>query len=250
MADVNNRGVRIHYEVTGSGAPLVLQHGWTNSLEYWRDFGFVEGLADDYQLILIDARGHGASDIPTNAEAYDTKTMAGDILAVLDDLGVEKTHFFGYSMGGRIGFDLAASSPERLRSMIIGGAHPYAVNFSRARENIRNGTAAIAAGWEAAHAPLSDKAKQALLNHDLMPLRACMSHDRQDISSSLSAIPCLTFVGESDFFYKDMKAWADSASHVSFFSLPELNHLQAWARSDLTLPRIKEFLASVSKTID
>ena len=81
-----NKGVRIHYEIVSSGPPLVLQHGWANSLEYWRDFGYTEVLKKDYKLILIDARGHGKSDIPKNPEVYDTSFMAYDVIAVLDHL--------------------------------------------------------------------------------------------------------------------------------------------------------------------
>ena len=57
-----NQGVRIHYRIEGDGQPLVLQHGFTDSLETWYETGYVEGPKTDYRLILIDARGHGASD--------------------------------------------------------------------------------------------------------------------------------------------------------------------------------------------
>jgi len=61
-------------------------------------------LKDDYQLILIDARGHGASDKPHDPEAYRTETMVADVVSVLNDLNIEKAHFLGYSMGGQIGW--------------------------------------------------------------------------------------------------------------------------------------------------
>src|SRR5688500_7872208 len=63
-------GLRIQYEVTGNGEPLVLYHGLTGSGERWRDTGYVTGLADAYRLILIDARGHGGSDKPHVQVAY------------------------------------------------------------------------------------------------------------------------------------------------------------------------------------
>ena len=77
MPFVNNDGVRIHYHVEGNGPPLVLMHGWSNSLEYWRDFDYVDELKSDYRLILVYARGHGRSNVPRPNEAYDTKLMAG-----------------------------------------------------------------------------------------------------------------------------------------------------------------------------
>ncbi|MCH7787371.1 MAG: alpha/beta fold hydrolase, partial [Chloroflexi bacterium] len=62
MPYADNNGVKIHYEVEGEGPPLVLQHGFTRSLQGWRDNGYVTALKDDYKLIMVDSRGHGASD--------------------------------------------------------------------------------------------------------------------------------------------------------------------------------------------
>ena len=70
MLHTINDGLRIHYEVVGSGSPLVLYHGLTGSGQRWRDTGYVAGLVEDYRLILIDARGHGESDKPHDQEAY------------------------------------------------------------------------------------------------------------------------------------------------------------------------------------
>lgn len=56
--------------------------------------------------------------------AYDVRLMAGDALAVLDACAVERTHFWGYSMGGRVGFQIASDAPQRLRSLILGGTSP------------------------------------------------------------------------------------------------------------------------------
>jgi pimeloyl-ACP methyl ester carboxylesterase len=64
MPYATNDGVCIHYQEEGSGPPLVLLHGFTLSLEHWRDSGYVTALRDDSRLILMDPRGHGASDKP------------------------------------------------------------------------------------------------------------------------------------------------------------------------------------------
>jgi pimeloyl-ACP methyl ester carboxylesterase len=125
MPYANNRGIRIHYEVEGQGPPLVLQHGLSGYLDRWREFGQVEGLKNDYQLVLVDARGHGDSDKPHHTEAYQLELMVGDVVAVLDDLGISKAHYFGYSMGGRIGLGIAKHAHERFHSLILGGASPY-----------------------------------------------------------------------------------------------------------------------------
>src|SRR2546428_8812553 len=150
---VTNQNVRIHYQIEGElGPPLVLQHGFSNSLETWYYAGYVQALQHDYQLILIDARGHGASDKPHDPEAYVLQSRAGDIVAVLDHLHITHAYFFGYSMGGWIGFGLAQYAPERFHALIIGGSHPYARSMDPQRQILRKaleqGKEAFVAGVE------------------------------------------------------------------------------------------------------
>jgi len=247
MPYIENNGVRIYYEIEGKGPPLVLQHGWSNSLEYWRDFGYIEPLKEDYRLILIDARGHGNSDIPNDPEAYEMDLMAEDVIAVLDHLNIGKAHFLGYSSGGWIAFHLAKIAPERFTSFIIGGAHPYAESLVFARELINRGMDAFISIWDEAGAPLSEKVRENLLNHELFPLVACVSKDRPDMSSVLHkmTMPCLIYAGENDFRYEGVKECAENMANGIFVSLPGLDHLEAQVRSDLMLPHIRKFLEGI-----
>ncbi len=68
MPYVRSQGLRIHYHVEGHGPPLVCQHGFGDSLESWYELGYVDALKDEYRLILIDARGHGASGCPYHCQ--------------------------------------------------------------------------------------------------------------------------------------------------------------------------------------
>jgi pimeloyl-ACP methyl ester carboxylesterase len=124
MPFADNQGVRIHYEVEGKGPPLVLQHGFSDSVQTWYDLGYVDALKLDYRLILVDARGHGASDKPHEPEAYKPVFNAADVVSVLTDLGISRVHFFGYSMGGWIAFAMAQYAPEHVHSLVIGGGNP------------------------------------------------------------------------------------------------------------------------------
>jgi pimeloyl-ACP methyl ester carboxylesterase len=83
-------------------------------------------LKDDYQLILIDALGHGKSDKHHEQKYYEGDYPAKNIIGVMDDFNINTTRYFGYSMGGNIGLRLAFSYPERMKSMIIGGVDPLA----------------------------------------------------------------------------------------------------------------------------
>jgi pimeloyl-ACP methyl ester carboxylesterase len=83
---VTNQGVRIYYEVEGQGPPLVLMHGTGTSRKLWRAFGsralgYVKELRTDYQLIVVDARGHGDSEKPYDIQSYSPEFMTGDIVA-------------------------------------------------------------------------------------------------------------------------------------------------------------------------
>jgi pimeloyl-ACP methyl ester carboxylesterase len=106
MAYVDNDGVKIWFEVEGEGLPLMLIHGTTGNLNIWRKLGIVDALKSDYKMILVDDLGHGQSDKPHEPTAYLPDPKSKDIEAILDSLGIETTHYLGYSMGGRFGLDL------------------------------------------------------------------------------------------------------------------------------------------------
>ncbi len=152
MPYVNNKGVQIHYRSEGNGTPLVLHHWSFGTLEDWYDYGYVEGLKNDNQLILIDSRGNGTSDKFYKPEDYTLKNRVSDLVAVLDNLKIADSHFYGYSLGGWIGFGAALYAPGRFRSLIIGGQHPYEQSLSELREfakyGIKNGHKAFIAMWE------------------------------------------------------------------------------------------------------
>ena len=136
MQFVINQGVRIHYESIGNGPALVMHHGPLGSGTDFIDCGYVDALKADHQVILLNSRGHGQSDKPHDPEAYDLALRASDALAVLDELGVQEVDYFGYSLGGWIGFGLTKCALERFRSFIFIASHPYAVNLQPFRDLI------------------------------------------------------------------------------------------------------------------
>ena len=125
MPFVSNDGVSVHYEVVGEGEPMILLHGLFQSKMDWVEAGHLKPHQEYLKLILIDVRGHGKSGKPHDSESYKMKHHVSDVTTVLDELGVEKTHFHGFSMGGWIGFGMIKYAPDRLFSAIIGGAQPY-----------------------------------------------------------------------------------------------------------------------------
>ncbi len=115
-------GVQIRYTIQGQGEPVVLIHGFLANVETnWMAPGIFAELAKDYRVIGIDNRGHGKSGKPHGKENYGAK-MPKDAINLLDELGIEKAHFMGYSMGGFITTNIVCNYPDRVISAIVGGA--------------------------------------------------------------------------------------------------------------------------------
>jgi len=114
--------LRLHVVVSGSGAPLVLLHGFTGSAESW--IPLRESLDDSYQVIAIDLPGHGQSSSPADPSRYAAERLADDIVRVADDLELERFALMGYSMGGRMALRLALAHRERVNALILESTSP------------------------------------------------------------------------------------------------------------------------------
>jgi pimeloyl-ACP methyl ester carboxylesterase len=122
MSHVRHDSVGIHYEVFGQGEPIVLLHGFASNLQAnWVSTGWIESLTPLRQVVALDCRGHGESDRPREPSAYAGDATVGDVIAVLDELGIKQAELFGYSMGGGIALRLLAAHPERFTAAIVGG---------------------------------------------------------------------------------------------------------------------------------
>jgi pimeloyl-ACP methyl ester carboxylesterase len=120
---LRNDGVRIAYEISGAGEPVVLVHGFASDrVQNWRGPGWYQTLnGAGYQVIALDCRGHGESDKPHDPKMYSHETMAGDVVAVMQDAGVGRTLLMGYSMGGYISMSLLIKHPDLFRKVVIAG---------------------------------------------------------------------------------------------------------------------------------
>jgi pimeloyl-ACP methyl ester carboxylesterase len=112
-------GVRIWYAVFGHGQPVVLLHGGLANSSYWGHL--VPALSNEFQVIVIDSRGHGRS--TRNVEPLGYELMASDVLAVMDVLKLEKAAIVGWSDGAIIGLDIALHHPERLTRLFAFAAN-------------------------------------------------------------------------------------------------------------------------------
>ena len=111
IANVNQ--TQLHYEVTGTGDPVVLIHGLGSDLRVW-DAQFPV-IAQRYRVLRYDTRGHGKSALP-GSEPY---AYADDLKALLDYCGMSRAHVVGQSVGGEIAIDYALAYPERVQSLVL-----------------------------------------------------------------------------------------------------------------------------------
>jgi pimeloyl-ACP methyl ester carboxylesterase len=204
-------------------------------------------LKRDYQLVLVDARGHGNSDKPHDPEAYGLDDRVGDVVAVLDSLTIRQAHFWGYSMGGWIGFGMAKFAPVRVDRLVIGGSHPYARSMEVYRELLKTGIAhgleAFITAVEQLVGPMLAGWKARLCKGDLEAFLA-VAQDRASIEAVLPKMemPCCLYAGGADPVLPEAELASELIRNVSFFSLSGLTHLQAFVRADLVLSRVNGFL--------
>jgi pimeloyl-ACP methyl ester carboxylesterase len=247
MPYADNHGVRIHYRTEGVGRPLVLQHGFTESIEDWSECGYVDALKQRFRPILVDARGHGGSDKPHDPSAYLLENRVGDVVAVLNVLGIEKAHFWGYSMGGWIGFGMAAFAPERVDRLVIGGQHPFARSMEGLRRMVRagieSGPEAFLVAFRETFGPTEGAFAERLRAADFRAYLALLQ-DRDGLDELLPQIrlPCCLYAGEADDIYSEARAASARIPGAIFFSLPGLDHCETFSRADLVLPRVIRFL--------
>ncbi|KIY03011.1 uncharacterized protein Z520_01477 [Fonsecaea multimorphosa CBS 102226] len=115
-------GVRLYYEVHGNGGggiPLLLTHGYSSTSAMWA--AQIAALSKDFQLILWDMRGHGASDYPSEQNAYSEAKTVGDMAAILDQVcgSGSKAIVGGLSLGGYMSLAFYRVYPERVRALLI-----------------------------------------------------------------------------------------------------------------------------------
>jgi pimeloyl-ACP methyl ester carboxylesterase len=120
MPTFSRGGVRLAYHEVGSGFPVVLHTGGAGSSSMWRDGGYVERLAE-FRLILLDHRGRGASDRPTEVAEHRIGEYVADVSALADLLELSRYGFVGYSFGAAVGIRLAAGDP-RVAGLVSLGA--------------------------------------------------------------------------------------------------------------------------------
>jgi pimeloyl-ACP methyl ester carboxylesterase len=115
MPSAHVNGIKLYYEISGSGEPLVLIAGIGYDVWYWQRM--LPGLSRHFRVIALDNRGIGRSDKPPGP--YSAQLMANDSVGLLDALDIPQAHLFGHSMGCFIAQAMALDHPQRIKKLIL-----------------------------------------------------------------------------------------------------------------------------------
>lgn len=119
MPYVHSGDVRLYYEETGSGPPIVFLHEFSGDHRSWEQQ--VRYFSRRYRCITFDARGYPPSDVPTSQDSYSQDHAVEDVVAVLDGCDIDRAVIVGLSMGGFTALHHALRHPDRTRGVVIGG---------------------------------------------------------------------------------------------------------------------------------
>jgi pimeloyl-ACP methyl ester carboxylesterase len=245
-ADVN--GLHLYYEVHGeSGTPLVLLHGGMLTIDL-NFAAMIPTLAERHRVIGVEAQGHGrTADID---RPITPATLAGDVVALLDHLAIDRAHVLGHSMGAATTLELGVSHPARVLSLVPisasvrpDGLHEDLTDPSRHATSPRMPTRQDFTDFRDAYLRLSPHPEH--FDDFLAALSASEADTRGWTDEQLAAItaPVLIIQGDHDFTTNEHAALMQQLIPGSELAiLPGTTHMQASRRTDLLLPMLAAFL--------
>ncbi len=261
QADLGGRV--LSYERRGSGDPLLLIMGMAGHAGLWRE-DFLAGLAEDFDVVVYDHRGIGAS---TDVEGpFSIADLAEDAVALLDALGWDSAHVFGISMGGMVAQELVLSHEQRVRRLVLGCTYcggprtnPMApgpmrmmgaMNSGNLDESLRAGFEAnLSPAWTADEAHWAEFRQLALAARVPVPvvLRQAQAAFVHDTSTRLPGVtaPTLVMAGTADemVLYPNNEVIAALIPEATLHPLPDVGHLFWWERRDEVLEAISKHLS-------
>jgi pimeloyl-ACP methyl ester carboxylesterase len=256
---------RVYFEDDGGhGTPVVILGGFLDPIELVRRAPIARALQEltgEFRLIYVDHRGHGSSDKPHVAAAYAMPLRVADVVAVLDELGLERAHFLGISWGGRLCFGLGQHASHRVRSVVVVGQQPYAIDpdgplarvvgqaLGASRER---GIGALVEAFEAIAGRYPDDVRAAYLACDAAAMRAAWHAAVAEgaVGEDLGAweVRCLICVAEDDAdFFDQAKRAANEIPEAEFVAIGGTDHLGVdTAEADPVFPAVLRILRETS----
>lgn len=112
--------MKLNFTDQGSGPAVILMHGMFGSLSNLGNLGR-QLLKQNYRVIAVDLRNHGDS---PHEQAMSIPLMAADIIELMDDLAIERSHLVGHSLGGKLGMQLVLQFPDRVGRLVVADIAP------------------------------------------------------------------------------------------------------------------------------
>lgn len=253
----NVNGVRMYYEITGSGPDLVLLHGGLCTIEGC--FGaLIPSLAKNRRVIAFEFQAHGhTADIDRKLSV---DGLVSDTLKALDQLGVKQADFLGYSMGAAVALELAVANPQRVNKLLLlsgafspDGVHPGMNDMSGITPELFKGTPWLASYEKAAPASEKNGVGFAKLIARIKEVDDSRAVDPEKIKALKS--PVFVLIGDSDIITPehavklfrlvgggvagDMVPMAKSRLAI----LPATTHARLMERAPVIAQYVTEFLA-------
>src|SRR5690242_9405340 len=245
--DFDSDGVRLHYEINGpdNGTPIVAVHGFASDYRLnWVGSRWQETLTSNgFRVLGLDCRGHGHSDKPHDEAAYSVELMSGDVIRLLDDAGVDRAAYLGYSMGARIGLEVVMDHPDRITRAVLGGI---------------GSSGAIGHSDQIAHAfrtgePTDDRIARTFYRfasarpaNDLIALAACikgLKPERDPKRLGKIKTPILVAVGDRDDIARGAPELIEEIPTARLYTIPNRDHMSAVTARELKRAAL-EFLSA------
>ena len=241
MPSLKFNSLDINYEVSGTGPLLILHHGFGSWGRDWILGGWLDALNPHSTVLIFDSVGHGLSTRSHNRSDHTVEKRAALVIALADHMETDKFGFLGFSMGGRTGFEIAASNPDRLSLLAIGGMdlRPPATEKDRFERNIR----ILRSGrTKSIETPNGDRP-----GND--PLALAASHEAllqwSGANNRLSnhTAPTLLFCGEKDQHFDNAKQTAKNMK-FEFAALPDTDHYSTFFSSPQAVSAVTRFVSN------
>ena len=232
MPSFHNGDVEIAYLDEGEGDPILLVHGFASTkFVNWVYPTWVSELRKNgRRVIAFDNRGHGDSGKLYDAAAYEIATMAGDVIALMDHLNLERADVMGYSLGSRMMAVLARQQPERLRSAIFGGIGIGLIEGGGPGENVAAALEAPSLDDVTDPVGRTFRAFADQTRSDRRALAACLRGSRRLMTREDAAgisVPVLIAVGTTDEIAGSADALGKIIPGAEVLHIPNRDHMRA-----------------------
>jgi pimeloyl-ACP methyl ester carboxylesterase len=232
MPSFKNAGVEIAYLDEGEGDPIILVHGFASTKDVnWVYPTWVSHLRQSgRRVIALDHRGHGESTKLYDVEDYHLGTMAGDVLALMDHLGIARADIMGYSLGGRITALLARYHAGRVRRAILGGIGIGLISGGGPGENVAKALEAPSLDSVTDKMGRTFRAFADQTRSDRRALAACLRGSRRLMTKAETAaieVPVLIAVGTKDDIAGSAHELAAIIPESEVLDIPGRDHMRA-----------------------